>query len=74
MFREWFCDERWYDLLVIADDATTEIYYAQLVEEESNAHGERSETSFRDQKTVLTHQNYLAGQGGSLDWEAGGCR
>src|SRR5712664_1782993 len=26
---------RWYDLLVILDDATSEIYYAQLVEEES---------------------------------------
>jgi hypothetical protein len=30
-----FCDERWYDLIVILDDATKEIYYAQLVEEES---------------------------------------
>ena len=28
-------DERWYDLIVILDDATSEIYYAQLVEEES---------------------------------------
>jgi RNA polymerase subunit RPABC4/transcription elongation factor Spt4 len=25
-------DERWYDLIVILDDATSEIYYAQLVE------------------------------------------
>ena len=33
--HRWFCDERWYDLLVIMDDATSEIYYAQLVEEES---------------------------------------
>jgi transposase len=33
--HRWFQDERWYDLLVILDDATTEIYYAQLVEEES---------------------------------------
>jgi hypothetical protein len=30
-----FGDERWYDLIVILDDATGEIYYAQLVEEES---------------------------------------
>jgi transposase len=30
----WFQDERWYDLIVILDDATGEIYYAQLVEEE----------------------------------------
>lgn len=33
--HRWFCDERWYDLIVILDDATKEIYYAQLVEEES---------------------------------------
>jgi hypothetical protein len=33
--HQWFCDQRWYDLLVIMDDATSEIYYAQLVEEES---------------------------------------
>ena len=33
--HRWFCDERWYDLLVLMDDATSEIYYAQLVEEES---------------------------------------
>src|SRR2546422_10815274 len=35
--HRWFCDERWYDLLVIMDDATSEVYYAQLVEEESTA-------------------------------------
>jgi hypothetical protein len=33
--HHWFQDERWYDLIVILDDATSEIYYAQLVEEES---------------------------------------
>jgi transposase len=33
--HRWFCDERWYDLLVLMDDASSEIYYAQLVEEES---------------------------------------
>jgi len=26
----WFQDDRRYDLLVILDDATSEIYYAQL--------------------------------------------
>ena len=31
----WFQDERWYDLIMVLDDATSEIYYAQLVEEES---------------------------------------
>ena len=33
--HRWFCDDRWYDLLVVMDDATSEIYYAQLVDEES---------------------------------------
>jgi transposase len=31
----WFPDQRRYDLLVVLDDATSEIYYAQLVEQES---------------------------------------
>ena len=31
----WFNQDQWFDLLVILDDATSEIYYAQLVEEES---------------------------------------
>jgi transposase len=33
--HQWFNDERWHDLIVILDDATSEIYHAQLVEEES---------------------------------------
>lgn len=33
--HRWFQDEHWYDLIVILDDATSEIYYAQLVAEES---------------------------------------
>jgi transposase len=33
--HQWFCDDRWYDLLVVLDDATSEIYYGQLVEDES---------------------------------------
>jgi transposase len=33
--HQWFCDERWHDLIVILDDATSAIYYAQLVEQES---------------------------------------
>jgi transposase len=33
--HQWFNDDRWHDLIVILDDATSEIYYAQLVEEES---------------------------------------
>ena len=34
--HRWFQDERHLDLIVILDDATSEIYYAQLVEEESS--------------------------------------
>jgi transposase len=33
--HRWFGDERWHDLIVILDDATSRIYYAQLVAEES---------------------------------------
>ena len=33
--HRWFQDDRYYDLIVILDDATSRIYYAQLVEEES---------------------------------------
>jgi transposase len=33
--HRWLQDDRYYDLLVILDDATSRIYYAQLVEEES---------------------------------------
>lgn len=33
----WFQDDRYYDFIVVLDDATSEIYYAQLVAEESTA-------------------------------------
>jgi hypothetical protein len=35
--HRWFQDDRWYDLLVVLDDASNEIYYAQLVNQESTA-------------------------------------
>jgi transposase len=35
--HRWLQDERWYDLIVILDDASSQIYYAQLVAEESTA-------------------------------------
>ena len=35
--HQWFQDERWFDLIVIMDDANSEIYYAQLVKEETTA-------------------------------------
>lgn len=31
----WFQDDRWHDLIAVMDDAANEVYYAQLVEEES---------------------------------------
>ncbi len=34
--HRWFHDDRWYDLIVVLDDATSQVYYAQLVEEESS--------------------------------------
>jgi transposase len=33
--HQWFQDDRWYDSLAVLDDATSRIYYAQLVEQES---------------------------------------
>jgi transposase len=33
--HQWFCDERWHDLIAILDDSTSEVYYAQLVAQES---------------------------------------
>src|ERR1017187_7599483 len=35
--HQWFQDERRHDLIVIMDDANSEIYYAQLVKEEGTA-------------------------------------
>jgi len=35
--HRWFQDERRHDLIVILDDATSEIYYVQLAEEETTA-------------------------------------
>jgi transposase len=48
--HQWFQDDRWYDLLVILDDATNQIYYAQLVEEESTM------TVLRGLRTVVEQQ------------------
>ena len=48
--HRWFQDDRWYDLLVILDDATSEIYYAQLVEEESTG------TVMAALREVIEHQ------------------
>jgi transposase len=33
--HRWLQDDGWHDLIVVMDDATSEVYYAQLVKEES---------------------------------------
>src|SRR5258708_3992889 len=48
--HRWFCDDRWHDLIVIMDDATSEVYYAQLVAEESTA------TVMKGLRTVIEQQ------------------
>lgn len=48
--HRWFCDERWHDLLVVMDDATSEIYYAQLVAQES------TDTVMAGLRTVIEQQ------------------
>ncbi|MDX6462759.1 MAG: hypothetical protein QOE55_6456 [Acidobacteriaceae bacterium] len=83
--HRWFSDDRYYDLLVILDNATSEIYYAQLVEEEStrtvmNALREVN----REQRPVLcvvqrSRQPFLCDpegrrEGGSIPTDPGGPR
>jgi transposase InsO family protein len=48
--HRWFSDDRYYDLLIILDDATSEIYYAQLVEEES------TRTVMKGLREVIEHK------------------
>lgn len=33
--HRWLGSDQWYDLIVVLDDATSEVYYAQLVDQES---------------------------------------
>jgi len=35
--HRWLGGEQWHDLIVVLDDASSEVYYAQLVEQESTA-------------------------------------
>ena len=81
--HRWFQDERWYDLIVILDDATSEIYYAQLVEEESTVTVMAGLREVIERKGVFcalvqrSGQPFLADaeggrQGGSASSDAGG--
>lgn len=49
--HQWFGDNRWHDLITLMDDADSEIYYAQLVEEEST-------------ETVMTSLREVVGEKG----------
>ena len=60
--HRWLQDERWYDLIVILDDATSAIYYAQLVEEESTVTvmaGLRAQARGRSERSFGTWQGRL---------------
>jgi transposase len=52
--HQWFQDDRWYDLIVVMDDASSEIYYAQLVEEES------TRTVMAALKSVVQQQGWFS--------------
>src|SRR5208337_733914 len=52
--HRWLQDERWYDLIVILDDASSEIYYAQLCGGRIDGDGDgRVAGSDRAQRVVL---------------------
>jgi transposase len=75
--HRWFQDDRWYDLLVILDDATSEIYYAQLVEEESTMTVLRALREVIEQQGIFcalysdraSHFFYTPRAGGKVDAE-----
>ena len=52
--HQWFQDDRWYDLIVIMDDATSEIYYVQLVEDEC------TRSIMTALRQVVEHQGWFA--------------
>jgi transposase len=73
--HRWFQDDRWYDLLVILDDATSGIYYAQLVEEESTMTVLRALREVIEQRGIFcalysdraSHFFYTPRAGGKVD-------
>src|SRR3984957_699754 len=74
---QWFQDERRHDLIVILDDATSEIYYAQLAEEETTATVMAGLRAVIEQKGLLcslysdrgAHFWYTPKSGGKVDYE-----
>ncbi len=75
--HQWFQDERRHDLIVILDDATSEIYYAQLAEEETTATVMAGLRAVIEQKGLFcslysdrgAHFWYTPKSGGKVDYE-----
>lgn len=75
--HQWFQDERRHDLIVILDDATSEIYYAQLAEEETTATVMSGLRAVIEQKGLFcslysdrgAHFWYTPKSGGKVDYE-----
>jgi transposase len=75
--HRWFQDDRWYDLLVILDDATSEIYYAQLVQQESTMTVRRALREVIERQGIFcalysdraSHFFYTPRAGGKVDGE-----
>jgi transposase len=74
--HQWFGDDRWYDLIVVMDDATSEVYYAQLVEEESTRTVLQALREVVEQHGLFcalysdrgSHFFYTPLAGGKVDW------
>ena len=75
--HRWFQDERRHDLIVILDDATSEIYYAQLAEEETTYTVMAGLRAVIEQKGLFcslysdrgAHFWYTPKSGGKVDYE-----
>ena len=75
--HQWFQDERRHDLIVILDDANSEIYYAQLAEEESTASVMAGLRAVIERKGLFcslysdrgAHFWYTPKSGGKVDYE-----
>jgi hypothetical protein len=75
--HQWFQDERRHDLIVILDDATSDIYYAQLAPEESTATVMAGLRAVIEQKGLFcslysdrgAHFWYTPKSGGKVDYE-----
>ena len=70
--HQWSSDERWYDLIVILDDATKEINYAQLVGEVSKRSAMAGLRSVLESKEVFCALHSDRGSHFPVTLKAGG--